>query len=88
VWWQDRHAGSLACRASLQIVNGISPSVQRAEMTAGFQVVHFIAHSIPVIGVGTLALIVSAPMAHRVALVLIGLASMACVIGLRGAQRD
>lgn len=80
---------ALAYRASLQIINEISPEGQRAEVVASFQIVHFIANSLPVIGVGLLSLIISAPMAHRVfAFVLIVLASIACVIGLRYVKHD
>lgn len=50
---------------------------------------HFVANSLPVIGVGLLALVVSTPMAHRVfAIVLMVLAALACEIGLRHVQRD
>ena len=75
---------ALAYRASLSMINDLAPKGQRAEVVASFQIVHFVANSIPVIGVGTLAWITSAPMAHRLfALVLIALAAMACTIGWR-----
>lgn len=58
-------------------------------MLASFQIGHFVANSLPVIGVGPLALIVSPPMAHRVfAIVLVVLAAPVCAIGLRHVQRD
>jgi MFS family permease len=80
---------ALAYRASLQIINEISPEGQRAEVLASFQIVHFIANSLPVIGVGLLALVISTPVADRVfAVVLMMLAALACAIGLRYIRRD
>src|SRR5690625_1976150 len=39
---------ALAYRAGLQIINEIAPQEERAEVVASFQIVHFIANSLPV----------------------------------------
>jgi len=71
-------------RGSLQLVNEIAPEAQRAEVVSSYLLVCYCSNALPVIGVGLLALIVSAPTAHRIfAIVLVMLASTACAIGLR-----
>lgn len=81
-------AMALGYRGSLQIVNEIAPPRQRAELVSSFLLVCYSANSLPVIGVGLLSLPLGPVNAHRVfAIVLVVLASLACVIGLRHAPR-
>src|SRR5579885_3033143 len=81
-------AMALGYRGSLQIINEIAPERQRAELVSSYLLVCYTANSLPVIGVGVLSLPLGPENAHRVfAIVLVGLASIACAIGLRYAPR-
>jgi MFS family permease len=69
-------------RASLQIVNEIAPEAHRAEIVSTYLLVCYTANSLPVIGIGLLTLIISAPGAHLAfALLLALLAMIACATG-------
>jgi MFS family permease len=81
-------AMAVGYRGSLQIVNEIAPERQRAELVSSYLLVCYSANALPVIGVGLLSLPLGPENAHRVfAIVLVALASLACVIGLRYAPR-
>jgi hypothetical protein len=53
-------AGALGYRGSLQVVNRIAPSEQRAELVSSYYVVTFLGNSLPVIGVGVVTTLAGA----------------------------
>jgi hypothetical protein len=77
-------ATALGYRCSLQIVNEIAPTEQRAELVSSYLLVCYTANSLPVIGVGLLSLAVSAASAHLAFAALLALLSLlACATGWR-----
>jgi len=77
-------AMALGYRGSLQVVNEIAPAEHRAEMLSSFLLACYSGNSIPVIGVGLLALKFGAMTAHRAfAVLLVALAIVAAAIHWR-----
>jgi MFS transporter len=73
---------ALAYRGSLQVINGIAPEDQRAEVVASYLIVSFLGNSLPVIGVGVLSRVASPATAHGVfAIVIAVLAVIAMATG-------
>jgi MFS family permease len=81
-------AMALAYRSSLQIVNQIAPADQKAEVLSTYLLVCYTANAMPVLGIGLLGTIVSSEFAHATfAAVLVVLAVIACIVGLRYGDR-
>jgi MFS family permease len=82
-------AMALGFRSSLQIVNQIAPAEQRAEVVSSYLLVCYSANSLPVIGVGLLSRLISAPAAHACfAVLLAALVLSASVAGSRFVPRE
>ena len=80
---------ALAYRGSLQVINGIAPEDQRAEVVASYLIVSFLGNSLPVIGVGVLSRATGAPTAHGVfAAAIAVLAVVAMATGWKFAPRN
>ena len=77
-------AGGLGYRASLEVVNRIAPPDRRSEVVSSYLVVCFAGNSVPVIGIGLLAAVTDALVAHVVfAAVITALAGIAALTGLK-----
>jgi sugar phosphate permease len=50
-------ASALGYRGTLQVVNGIAPSEQRAEVISSYLIACYLGNSIPVIGIGVLSML-------------------------------
>lgn len=78
---------ALGYRGTLQVVNGLAPADQRAEVIASYMIVCFLGNSLPVIGVGVLSRIAGHVTAHAVfAATIAVLAVVAAAAGFRDAK--
>ncbi len=77
-------AGGLGYRGSLEVINRIAPPDRRAEVVSSYLVACFAGNSLPVIGIGFLSSVTSAPFAHvTFAAVVTVLAGLAALTGVR-----
>lgn len=77
-------AMALGFRGSLEAVNELAPPDRRAEVLASYLIASYVGNALPVVGVGLVALAVSAPVAHMVfAGVLVAIAVVAFIIQWR-----
>lgn len=82
-------ASALGYRGTLQVVNGIAPEDQRAEVIASYMIACFFGNSLPVIGVAVLSTFWSHAIAHDVFAATIALlAAIAFLTGWRYAPRN
>ena len=58
-------AAALGYRGTLQVVNRIAPSDQRAEVISSYLIVVYLGNSLPVIGVGVLSALSGRVVAHE-----------------------
>lgn len=82
-------AAAFGYRGTLQVVNRIAPTNQRAEVISTYLIVVYLGNSMPVIGVGVLSALAGRVVAHDVFAASIAvLAVVAFITGWRHAPRD
>ena len=78
-------ATALGYRGSLQIINEIAPTAQRAEVVSSYLIASYAGNALPVIGIGVMSLLTSSLMANTAfALMICLLAIVALAVGARG----
>jgi hypothetical protein len=80
-------ASGLSYRGSLQVVNQIAPDDRRAEVVSSYFICGFCGNALPVIGVGIISTLTSAPAASMAfAAMIIAFALVALVFGVKYAR--
>jgi sugar phosphate permease len=77
-------AGGLGYRGSLEVINRIAPADRRSEVVSSYLIALFAGNSLPVIGIGLLAAMAGALVAHvTFAAVITALAGIAIPTGIK-----
>jgi MFS family permease len=77
-------SAALGYRGSLEVVNRIAPSDKRSEVVSSYLIAVYLGNSLPIIGIGLLADLVSSIAAHLAFAVIIGLlAAVAFATGMK-----
>jgi MFS family permease len=77
-------AGGLGYRGSLEVINRIAPADRRSEVVSSYLIALFAGNSLPVIGIGLLAAMAGALVAHvTFAAVITALAGIAILTGIK-----
>ncbi|HUD89523.1 MAG TPA: MFS transporter [Xanthobacteraceae bacterium] len=76
--------GGLGYRGSLEVINRIAPADRRSEVVSSYLIALFAGNSVPVIGIGLLAAVAGAPVAHvTFAAMITALAGIAALTGIK-----
>jgi hypothetical protein len=77
-------SAALGYRGSLEVVNRIAPTDKRSEVVSSYLIAAYLGNSLPIIGIGLLADLVSSIAAHLAFAVIIGLlAAVAFATGMK-----